>query len=599
MAGPAAAFAIPREVLQRLPLMLMAVDPRGRIVFWNGDCARLTGHPQSVVGADAGFLRRRARAQDEAGAALLEAMACGQPGPTMIASLELLAAGGPPRRTLWLALPPGQMALAGEEAAAGTAPWCWFVGASLESGGDLVLLQDSKGRIAIASPWVRSLLGWEPAEWLGSNPMFYLHPDEAAAVREGMMAAWRAGSLRLGLRHRLRHRDGHHSWFQTEASPQLQGAAGAGKPEWVVTVSRDVSRSVALPEGEGVDPLRAALFTGAVGVFDIRLPEHTGSFSDEYLRLFGYGPEYREVFESGWFPLVHPDDAPAFLARRELQRSGVVGFDERVVRRMHRDGHYLWVRWTAMIAGRHPDGTPSRLVGTMQDVTERHLAEAALRDAQAQLRALSSHLDEQLDGERRRIATEVHDELGQLLSAARLELSQLAGGMPPAAARGLARAAERIDEALEVVRHVAESIWPPALEMGLGPALEWMGEDFALRTEIDCRVRVDEALTLPRGVSLELFRIAQEGLTNVMRHARGAQRVEIALSGGHGAAELSVGDDGCGFNAEQVMRRRPFGLIGMRERALRVDGLLEIDSRPGAGTRLRVKVPVVAAGMAP
>ena len=234
--------------------------------------------------------------------------------------------------------------------------------------------------------------------------------------------------------------------------------------------------------------------------------------------------------------------------------------------------------------------------GTLQDITERKRTEIALRDARDQVRELSGHLEDELNQERKRIALDVHDELGQMLTAMRLQLellqSQLA--QPEQAQRTGDRLRELIEETMEVTRNVALNLRPPALDLGLAAALEWLAEDFGLRTDIECRVEVPAADPgLDENEAIALFRIAQESLTNVARHAR-ARQVSITLRLQGAWLQLEVHDDGAGFDAGLPPPAGHFGLFGMRERALRLGAEMAVDSQPGAGCTVRVRVPVRA-----
>jgi signal transduction histidine kinase len=130
--------------------------------------------------------------------------------------------------------------------------------------------------------------------------------------------------------------------------------------------------------------------------------------------------------------------------------------------------------------------------------------------------------------------------------------------------------------------------------MGIVSALEWLVEQFRKDNEASCQLHVDESrIQLDETRAIELFRIVQESLTNVRRHAH-ATRVDIALATDGQHYVLEVRDNGCGFDPRQ-QKRQSFGIVGIRERALKLDGTADIDSAPGRGTRLRVRFPVISA----
>lgn len=241
------------------------------------------------------------------------------------------------------------------------------------------------------------------------------------------------------------------------------------------------------------------------------------------------------------------------------------------------------------------DGVPMRLIGVLQDISERKRIEDELLASRQRLRALSANEEAAMEQERRHIAREVHDELGQSLTALKFELSLLVRrfGADPALAEQALRMSAMVDGTIGVVRHVISNLRPSALDFGLVAAIEWLAEDFALRWEIPCDVTVggsDIALDDLRATAL--FRMVQESLTNVARHAH-ARQVQIVVRSDGQRLHLSVRDDGVGFDPAQAQDRGgSFGLLGMRERALKIGARLSVDSRPGDGTTVRVDLPL-------
>jgi len=239
---------------------------------------------------------------------------------------------------------------------------------------------------------------------------------------------------------------------------------------------------------------------------------------------------------------------------------------------------------------RDAQGHATKLFGTVQDITERKRAEIALRETRDRVRELSTHLEERLNLERRRIAGDVHDELGQMLTAIKLELIALQQSLGPEArqAPAIARLNRYTDQTIGITRQIASNLYPPALEFGLVEAVDALRREFELRSGIQCTLSVPEGeRSLPDGVRNELFRIVQESLNNVARHS-GARRVWIVLDASGPGLELRVFDDGRGFDPVAAQGLGHFGLMGMRERALRIGADLVIETRPGAGTTVRV-----------
>jgi signal transduction histidine kinase/ligand-binding sensor domain-containing protein len=239
----------------------------------------------------------------------------------------------------------------------------------------------------------------------------------------------------------------------------------------------------------------------------------------------------------------------------------------------------------------------SNLVVNRRQRADRRRLEHAVADrtseleaSQQALRRFGEHNAHALEDERKRIARELHDEMGQQLAALRMEASVLrvhARGERPPAQEQFQLLLDRIDQLAGGVRALVKQLRPPALDGGLAAALEWLASEFTQVTSVPCRVQVDTAADgLAQDTATQLFRVAQESLTNVRRYSRAAQ-VDIALQRDGAGWVLTVTDDGVGFDPEG--ERSGHGLLGMEERARLLGGSLEVDSAPGAGTTVRLR----------
>jgi len=233
------------------------------------------------------------------------------------------------------------------------------------------------------------------------------------------------------------------------------------------------------------------------------------------------------------------------------------------------------------------------LICALRDVAMRHAAEQDLADSRDALRALTQHLEHVRETERAQVARDLHDELGSVLTALKIDLGEAFSGAPgavdPALAGGMSKL---VDQAIEVGRRVTARLRPGILDdLGLAAAAEWLGADLQKRTGIRCRVVLpDEEPSLPEPVATAMFRTLQEALTNVIRHAD-AGVVEVALEADEESICLTVADDGKGFDPAAV-GGAGFGLLGMRERVRAFEGTFDVASTPGEGTRIRVALPL-------
>ena len=241
-------------------------------------------------------------------------------------------------------------------------------------------------------------------------------------------------------------------------------------------------------------------------------------------------------------------------------------------------------------------GHPVRMLGTDQDVTELRLAEEQLRLSQQKLRNLTAHQLEVREEERARIAREIHDVLGQTLTALKLDVSSLremVAHREPGADTRLQEIAGLLDTAIKDVRRLASELRPVVLDqLGLPAAVEWLTRDFQRRTGIECRVRSHlPEIAVPADVSTGLFRILQEALTNVARHSA-ATRVDVTLEHASRILYLDVTDNGRGLSEAAQANQDSLGILGMRERALLLGGFIDLKGETGTGTKLTAWVPL-------
>ncbi|HUR57787.1 MAG TPA: ATP-binding protein [Opitutaceae bacterium] len=235
------------------------------------------------------------------------------------------------------------------------------------------------------------------------------------------------------------------------------------------------------------------------------------------------------------------------------------------------------------------------------DRRERQSAEDKLRRSLDQLRALTNYLQYVREEERTRIAREVHDELGQALTGLKLDLSLLAKKLPHGA-RELHEKARtmigHIDTTIQTVRRIATELRPGILDsLGLVAAIEWQANEFQTRSGVPCEVlaTIDDA-NLPHDFTTVFFRIFQETLTNIIRHAK-ATRVEVQLEeADDDHLVMKVHDNGRGISEEDQVKTTSFGLVGMRERAMLVGGEVTLQGAPGKGTTVTLRVPMPKKG---
>ena len=306
-------------------------------------------------------------------------------------------------------------------------------------------------------------------------------------------------------------------------------------------------------------------------------------------RLSGYTREEmigRSALEMGFYP--DPEERQGLI--EDIKQSEAVLGRELHLRR--KDGEVRDVLVSAALI----DFRGSRFILFQGiDITQRKEAEKGLREHQELLRELSAHLESVREEERAHIAREIHDEMGQALTALKMDLSVIvleSGKTAPKTAKDIQELKRRVDDIIQLVRDVATALRPSALDLGITSGIEWLVDEFQKRNGIHCEVKVEDGeIDLAEDRSIVLFRILQESLTNISRHA-GATNVEIHLRSSATHVRLDVKDDGRGFDVEAARKKKTFGLLGIRERVIMLRGTLNISSVHGEGTQVSVSIPL-------
>jgi PAS domain S-box-containing protein len=263
-------------------------------------------------------------------------------------------------------------------------------------------------------------------------------------------------------------------------------------------------------------------------------------------------------------------------------------------RSVSRFGKDIW--WDAVLSPvKDIDGKIISILGISRDITDRMKAEDELKSSHAQLKRLSAHLQSITEEERTRIAREVHDELGQVLTALKMDTVWLAKRLPTGQQELTDKAAvmmKLIDNVIQSVKRICTELRPTLLDhLGINAAIEWQAEEFRKRTGLKCELHL-YSTSADKQISTVLFRVLQETLTNITRHAE-AKKVRVMLREDEGMIILKITDNGKGITSEQMRKPQSFGLLGMRERVHSIGGTLRIRGRRNGGTAVKVMVPSV------
>jgi len=368
---------------------------------------------------------------------------------------------------------------------------------------------------------------------------------------------------------------------------------------WIAVVADVTDRHEAeerLRESEA--RFRAAFFQAAVGIAQTSVDGKWQLFNDRFCQIFGYSHnELREMvlIEKTLLKILHPDDREAFRAERRKLLAGEISSWSSEGRYIRKDGVTGWARVFVSLV-RNQANEPHYLVTVVEDITEKIQAERALQKSQQELRALTGRLINAQEEERKRISRELHDDLSQKLAL----LAFNAGGLlaEPAVSsekmnQKLRNLQGQVQQLAQDVRQISHKLHPSILDdLGLVAALDELCQEFSAREGIAVAFE-SEAVpdVLPIDLASCLYRISQEALHNVLKHAQASQ-VRLRLSASADGIHLCIRDNGVGFDSEAGLSRPGLGIVSMKERIRLVNGEFSMYSQPGQGTELIAFVPV-------
>jgi PAS domain S-box-containing protein len=323
-------------------------------------------------------------------------------------------------------------------------------------------------------------------------------------------------------------------------------------------------------------------------VWDWDLVTNAVWWGEAFHALFGYALDEIEPTLESWHSRLHPDDRDRVFTGIRAAIDGGEAFWSDEYRFQRRDGGYAEIYDRGYVI-HDANRRPVRMVGSMMEVSERKRTEAQLRNLAARLEAIREE-------ERTRIAREIHDEVGQALTALKMDLAWLGKKVLPRGTPVRQKLSDMegvIDTTMDALHRILAELRPGVLDdLGLPAAIRWLADEFKRRTEITCTVHMTGGdPPLDSGQATAVFRILQEALTNVARHAQ-ARHVEIRLHVLPTAFELVVTDDGRGITAEELEATGTLGILGMRERALTWHGRVTVHGASGHGTTVRVFMPM-------
>ncbi|MCX5903287.1 MAG: PAS domain S-box protein [Proteobacteria bacterium] len=373
----------------------------------------------------------------------------------------------------------------------------------------------------------------------------------------------------------------------------------AGEVEGVLASARDISVRKRIERDLSQSELRLkdAQKIAHLGSWEWEVNSDEQRWSEELYRIFGYDPHKMAMTHEISFNAIHPEDQD-YVTRmvwEALETNDDYNIDFRVIRA---DGAMRFLNSQARLY-RDNQGRPQRMVGSVLDITDRKNIERELQESEQQLRRLTAELLIAQEAERKRIAGEVHDELGQSLTVLKLRLRTIEKQLLKDQIKIKGECLDLLgyaDGILKSVRRISRDLTPSILEdLGLSAAVRWLVDNFKENLDVNIALQADNIDSLvPKELQINVYRILQECLSNIGKHA-GAQNITVSIRELQDGIRLCVEDDGEGYDVEQLAfldgSKKGVGISTMRERALILNGTLDISSRQGAGTCVTLRIP--------
>jgi len=366
----------------------------------------------------------------------------------------------------------------------------------------------------------------------------------------------------------------------------------------LIGIGQDITERKAAERAlaESEERLRLAVTAANQGLFDADVRTGASVVSPEYCRMLGYEPDELDMTHEVWLAQMHPDDRDAVAQHYGDYLAGRVGDYQAEFRLRAKDGTWKWILAVGKLVEWDANGRPKRFLGTHTDITARKAAEEEVRASRERIRELAFAQEQTREAERARMARELHDEMGQGLTGFKMDLTWLRDRIPAADREAQTRAAEAlglVNGMVDVVRRMSGELRPGVLDdLGLGPAIRWQVREFQRRSGLSTRLEGLEAIPdMDPGRALAIFRIVQEALTNIARHAE-ATMVAITAVAAARRLRMEVCDDGRGVQLGSETARVPLGILGMQERAAAWGGTVSVGLAAPRGTLVVLEMPV-------
>ncbi|RIJ47171.1 PAS domain S-box protein [Maribellus luteus] len=356
----------------------------------------------------------------------------------------------------------------------------------------------------------------------------------------------------------------------TNISERIQAEQALRDSEWTLTKAQQIAH---------------------VGSWEYDYQTDQMKCSDETFRIFGFQPGEVKPSLKLFYDMVHPEDYQSLMESIEDVKNKHIplSIDLRI---LYSNGDQGFIHEQAEMTF-DSDGVPAKWIGTVHDITQRKKTEEELQKSLEQLHQLSKHVEQARENERLNIARELHDDLGQALTAVKIDLEIIKQNTSDSIAKEkLQDVKVLVGDAIRTVQRITSQLRPEIIDnLGLEAAISWYTEEFSLRYGIEVFLDIENGIAISNDDALPLFRIMQESLTNIARHAD-ATEIEIVLRKQGDFIHFEVRDNGVGITEAEVNSKKSFGIMSMKERTASLGGTFSISRRVKFGSKIVISFPI-------
>ncbi len=444
------------------------------------------------------------------------------------------------------------------------------------------------------NPAAEQLTGYRLNEIYGMKFFELVHPDHREMVKERGIKRQLGEEVQNRYTFKILRKDGQSRWVDFGA----EIIEYKGKPAGIGT-AYDITERIKFEEDlkASEEKYRLLIENQTDLVVKVDLDGRFLFISESYCKTFGKTQE--ELMNNKFLPLVHPDDRESTM--KEMEKLYSHPYSCYLEQRALTVNGWRWFSWVDTMVF-DENGNPKEIIGVGRDITEKKIAEIALKESQEELkrsedmlRSLTKKLEDIREEERTRIAMELHDELGQVLTAIKIDLNSLIKKPPykKEIPEKISPIIMLVEDTINSVRKISTELRPVVIDrLGLPAAIEWQISETKKRLDINFKINIpDEINGLNKEQEVAVFRSFQEIMTNIARHSK-ATEVNIDIKSDEDKLMIIISDNGIGFTPDMISKKGGFGLLGIKERIRSVGGFMEINSKINFGTTLKIFIPL-------